>query len=72
MPIRVGLSDTFRFTFTGALAAGVYTVTFFVAGSFSDSAGVVNQAETETFTVEPSRPRRSSTRRLARRSTARS
>ena len=50
-PIRVGLTNTYRYSFSGSLAPGKYTVTF-VAGSFSDSGGVANQAETEDFTVE--------------------
>ena len=50
-PTRVGTSFIWRYTFTGLLAAGKYTVTF-VAGSFSDSAGILNSEETEQFTVE--------------------
>src|SRR4051794_1362516 len=52
-PVRVGLTDTYRYGFTGALTAGSYTVTF-VAGSFRDNApngGNANQTETETFAL---------------------
>ena len=74
-PIRVGTTDIYRYTFTGPLAAGTYTVTF-VAGTFADSAGIPNQAKTESFRVEVAdrddprpgpaagpRPRRRSSRR---------
>src|SRR2546428_4763720 len=49
-PTRVGVTDVYRYSFAGALAAGKYTASF-VAGSFADTGGVVNVAETETFTV---------------------
>ena len=50
-PLRVGTSDTYRFSFTGSLVAGKYEVTF-LAGSFSDTGGSTNQAELERFTVQ--------------------
>ena len=50
-PLRVGTSDTYRFSFTGSLVAGRYEVTF-LAGSFSDTGGSTNQAELENFTVQ--------------------
>ncbi|HEX6130266.1 MAG TPA: hypothetical protein VF044_00950, partial [Actinomycetota bacterium] len=50
-PIRVGLGDTYRYAFAAPLAAGKYTLSF-VAGSFADSHGVANEAETEELTVE--------------------
>ena len=49
-PIRVGQTDTYRYTLGAPLALGRYTVTF-VGGSFGDSAGIPNQVETEEFTV---------------------
>ncbi len=49
-PIRVGQSDTYRYTLGAPLALGKYTVTF-LAGTFGDTAGIPNQAETEEFTV---------------------
>ena len=49
-PIRVGLSTTYRYSFSTDLAVGVYSVTF-VAGSFGDTGGLLNAEETETFTV---------------------
>ncbi|HSF98182.1 MAG TPA: hypothetical protein VLA55_05785, partial [Ornithinibacter sp.] len=49
-PVRVGLSDTYRYSFTATLAVGRYTVTF-VADSFGDTSGLLNQSETETFDV---------------------
>jgi hypothetical protein len=51
VPLRVGLSNTYRYEFSGTIEPGDYTVTF-VAGSFVDKGGVVNQPETETFRVE--------------------
>lgn len=50
-PQRVGLSDTYRYLFTAALEPGPYTVDI-MPGSIFDTAGVVNQPETETFIVE--------------------
>ncbi|MFZ0040303.1 MAG: hypothetical protein WAK93_03285, partial [Solirubrobacteraceae bacterium] len=50
-PTREGSSNTWQYHFSGQLALGTYTVTF-VAGSFADSAGIVNQAQTELFTVD--------------------
>ncbi len=47
---RVGLSDTYRYGLAGPLAAGAYSVTF-VAGSFSDTNGVTNRAEVESFNL---------------------
>ena len=47
---RVGLTDTYRYGLAAPLVSGAYSVTF-VGGSFSDTAGVVNQAETEIFTL---------------------
>ncbi len=49
-PIRVGLSNTYRYSLTTPLSAGRYFVTF-VAGRFGDSGGQLNQAETEHFDV---------------------
>ena len=49
-PVRVGTSDIWRFSFTGNLVAGAYTISF-VAGSFRDTNGTANQAETEAFYV---------------------
>src|SRR3954452_16638200 len=49
-PQRVGTTDVYRYSFTGQLAAGKYTVTF-LAGAFSDTSGAQNLAETEEFTV---------------------
>jgi hypothetical protein len=54
-PIREGTSNVWRYTLAGALVAGKYTVTF-KPGSFADQSGVVNQAETETFTVAARTP----------------
>ncbi len=47
---REGTSNTWRYGFSGQLALGTYTVTF-LAGAFADTAGIVNQAFTETFSV---------------------
>ena len=49
-PVRVGSSSVWRYSFAGTLADGLYTLTF-VAGSFADTQGTANLAETETFTV---------------------
>ena len=49
-PVRVGLTNTYRYAFTTSLAVGRYSV-LFVAGSFGDTGGVLNLAETEEFTV---------------------
>jgi len=49
-PVRVGTTNTFRYSFAGTLASGKYTATF-VTGSFVDSSGAANQEETESFTV---------------------
>ena len=50
-PIRVGTTDIYRYSFSGALAAGTYTVNF-LAGTFADTAGIPNQAKSESFRVE--------------------
>ena len=50
-PVRVGTTDIYRYSFTGRLAAGIYTVNFLV-GTFADSAGIPNQAKSESFRVE--------------------
>ena len=49
-PVRIGTSSVWRYSFAGALADGLYTLTF-VAGSFADTHGTANLAETERFTV---------------------
>ena len=49
-PTREGTTNVWRYAFSGQLALGTYTVTF-LAGSFADTGGIVNQAATETFTV---------------------
>ena len=49
-PVRVGLTDTYRYGFTATLAAGSYTVSF-VAGSFTDDGGFLNLAEDERFAL---------------------
>jgi hypothetical protein len=50
-PIREGTSNIWRFTLAAGLVADKYTVTF-LAGSFADQSGAVNQTESEDFTVE--------------------
>nr|NLI49987.1 calcium-binding protein [Propionibacterium sp.] len=49
-PVRVGTSNVYRYAFTGALVDGPYTLVF-AAGTFSDSTGLGNLAETERFVV---------------------
>ncbi|MEN0071029.1 MAG: hypothetical protein AAGC63_08475, partial [Propionicimonas sp.] len=49
-PVRVGTSDTYRYSFTASLAVGGYTLTF-VSGSFADIAGTRNAEEVEAFTL---------------------
>ena len=49
-PVRVGLTNTYRYAFVTDLAVGKHTITF-VAGSFGDTGGTLNLAETEEFTV---------------------
>ena len=49
-PVRVGTTDTWRYSFSGSLAAGAYTLTI-QPGTFADTGGVSNQGETEEFTV---------------------
>ena len=72
-PVRVGPTDIYRYASPAALAVGTYTVTF-VAGSFGDTGGTANQAETETFTRRRPHQRRSpnptSGARARRRSTS--
>ena len=50
-PVRVGLTNVYRYGFTGSLAGGAYSLTF-LAGSFRDANGTPNQAETEIFYVD--------------------
>lgn len=50
-PQRVGTSNTYRFSFTSTLAAGVYTVQYNQA-AWTDDSGISNLAATESFTVE--------------------
>ncbi len=47
---RVGLTDTYRYGLATQLVSGAYSVTF-VGGSFTDTAGIANQAETEIFNL---------------------
>ena len=49
-PVRVGLTNTYRYAFVTDLGVGRYTI-LFVAGSFGDTGGTLNLAETEEFTV---------------------
>ena len=49
-PVRVGLTNTYRYAFLTDLGIGTYTVAF-VAGSFGDTGGTLNLAESEQFTV---------------------
>jgi Ca2+-binding RTX toxin-like protein len=49
-PIRQDLTTTYHYGFSTNLAPGLYTVTF-AAGSFGDTGGILNQLDTETFTV---------------------
>ncbi len=49
-PVRVGLTNTYRYAFVADLAIGKHTVAF-VAGSFGDTGGTLNLAESESFTV---------------------
>ena len=50
-PMRVGLSTTYRYGFSGVLASGLYTV-LIKSGTVTDSAGIVNQSETESFRIQ--------------------
>ena len=49
-PVRVGLTNTYRYAFLTDLGIGKYTIAF-VAGSFGDTGGTLNLAESEEFTV---------------------
>ncbi|MGB7963189.1 MAG: hypothetical protein WCF12_09585, partial [Propionicimonas sp.] len=49
-PVRVGATDTYRYSFTATLAVGRYTISF-IAGSFADLGGRGNVAETEHVTL---------------------
>ena len=51
MPQRIAGTDTYKYTFTGTLAPGTYTVTI-KANTFADDSGLMNLADTETFRVE--------------------
>jgi hypothetical protein len=48
--VRVGTTNTYRYTLTTPLTPGTYTVEY-VAGTFRDVDGNLNLAETETFFV---------------------
>ncbi|PYQ00803.1 MAG: hypothetical protein DMF83_27255, partial [Acidobacteria bacterium] len=50
-PVRVGLTDYYRYSFSGTLEPGEYTVTF-RPGTLTDTGGVANQPQTEHFVVE--------------------
>ncbi len=47
-PVREGTTNIWRFPFTATLAAGKYTVDV-VAGSFADTSGLLNLADSFTF-----------------------
>src|SRR5439155_1517602 len=50
-PVRVGLTDYYRYSFSGTLEPGEYTVTF-RPGTLTDTGGIANQPQTEHFVVE--------------------